>query len=124
MYVEQNKDASNNSIKNPLDVELSEGGSNLSVGQRQLICLARALLISSPIVIMDEATAAVDVDTDKVIQDTIRREFKDRTSSTIAHMLNTIIDRDRILVLDKGEVAELDASDPRSGKKDGLLYSL
>jgi ABC-type multidrug transport system fused ATPase/permease subunit len=107
-----------------LDVKLSEGGSNLSVGQRQLMCLARALLIPSSILVLDEATAAVDVETDEIVQKTIRREFKDRTILTIAHRLNTIMDSDKIIVLEKGEVKEFDTPENLLKQKDGLFYSL
>lgn len=107
-----------------LEVRLSEGGSNLSVGQRQLMCLARALLIPSSILVLDEATAAVDVETDEIVQQTIRQEFKNRTILTIAHRLNTIMDSDRIVVLDNGEVAEFDTPENLLNKKAGLFYSL
>lgn len=91
-----------------LEFILSEGGSNLSVGQRQLICLARALLKRNQILVLDEATAAVDLHTDALIQRTIRTNFANNTVITIAHRLNTIIDSDRVLVLDAGQVVEYD----------------
>ncbi|KAF3450334.1 hypothetical protein FNV43_RR06414 [Rhamnella rubrinervis] len=92
-----------------LDAEVLEGGENFSVGQRQLISLARALLRRSKILVLDEATSAVDVGTDAIIQKTIREEFKSYSMMIIAHRLNTIIDCDRILVLDAGRVLEYDS---------------
>ncbi|KAM8934198.1 multidrug resistance-associated protein 1-like [Pelodytes ibericus] len=106
-----------------LDHICSEGGENLSVGQRQLVCLARALLRKTKILVLDEATAAVDLETDDLIQSTIRREFEDCTVITIAHRLNTIMDYTRVVVFDKGEIVEFDSPSKLLEKK-GLFYSM
>uniref|UniRef100_H3ACU6 ABC-type glutathione-S-conjugate transporter n=1 Tax=Latimeria chalumnae TaxID=7897 RepID=H3ACU6_LATCH len=106
-----------------LNHECTEGGENLSVGQRQLVCLARALLRKTKILVLDEATAAVDLETDDLIQSTIRTQFEDCTVLTIAHRLNTIMDYTRVLVLDKGEIAEFDTPTNLINKK-GIFYGM
>ncbi|EIW68338.1 hypothetical protein TREMEDRAFT_32323 [Tremella mesenterica DSM 1558] len=91
-----------------LDTVIEEEGGNLSVGERSLVSLARALVRGTKILVLDEATASVDVDTDSKIQETIRTEFKDKTLLCIAHRLRTILSYDRILVMSDGQVAEFD----------------
>lgn len=95
-------------MNNSLDSKINKGGSNLSVGQRQLLCLARALLKENRILILDEATANVDHETDEIIQQTIRKEFTHYTVLTVAHRLNTVIEMDKIMVLDEGRLVEFD----------------
>ncbi|KAJ3096968.1 hypothetical protein HDU97_005396, partial [Phlyctochytrium planicorne] len=107
-----------------LDAKVSQGGENFSVGQRQLICLARAVLRKSKILVLDEATAAIDYETDAAIQRTIRDLAKDSTIITIAHRINTIVDYDRILVLDQGKVAELDSPKNLLANKSSKFYAL
>ena len=91
-----------------LHLLVAESGTNLSAGERQLICVARAILKKSHILLIDEATANVDHATDRMIQEVIADKFRDRTILTIAHRLNTVVNSDRILMLQHGEVVHFD----------------
>ncbi|XP_008048925.1 multidrug resistance-associated protein 4-like, partial [Carlito syrichta] len=107
-----------------MDTELAESGSNFSVGQRQLVCLARAILRKNRILIIDEATANVDPRTDELIQKTIREKFAHCTVLTIAHRLNTIIDSDKIMVLDSGRLKEYDEPYVLLQNNESLFYKM
>ncbi|KAF9434448.1 hypothetical protein BGZ76_008001 [Entomortierella beljakovae] len=108
-----------------ISATISNGGENMSLGQRQLMSLARAMLSKNTRVLcLDEATAAIDVETDNAIQRALRREFAGCTVLTIAHRINTIMDSDRILVLDKGQVVEYDSPETLLQNKDSIFYSL
>ncbi|GAX80188.1 hypothetical protein CEUSTIGMA_g7626.t1 [Chlamydomonas eustigma] len=107
-----------------LDTLLQEGGAPLSAGQKQLLALARAQLNPSRVLVLDEATANVDVETDAVIQRTMRTEFKDRTILAIAHRLHTIIDYDKVLVLDRGLVAEFGTPAALLSSPEGVFTSM
>ncbi|XP_053533881.1 multidrug resistance-associated protein 1 isoform X4 [Ictalurus punctatus] len=110
-------------LQEKLNHECSEGGENLSLGQRQLVCLARALLRKTKILVLDEATAAVDVETDELIQSTIRTQFEECTVLTIAHRLNTIMDYTRVLVMERGSITEMDSPANLISQR-GLFYSM
>lgn len=131
------------SLPGGLDTTVSECGSNFSSGQRQLVCLARAILKNNKILILDEATANIDTEyvsviqirinkhfffislrTDKLIQTTIRNKFYDCTILTVAHRINTVMDNDRIMVLDAGKIVEFDAPNNLLRNKQGAFSKL
>ena len=117
------KDAIQN-LPRGLDDDVQEGGTNFSVGERQLICMARALLRHPKILIMDEATASLDNATDTFLQQMIRKQFSSCTSLTIAHRLNTIMDAHRVCVMDKGVVAEYDSPANLLHKENGIFRGM
>jgi len=104
--------------------EIAEGGSNLSVGEKQLICITRAILRKSKIIIMDEATASIDYKTEEMIQKAITELLNDSTFITIAHRIKTIINYDRIITLDNGQIVDFDSPKNLLNKKDSLFYEL
>eukprot|EP01083_Nonionella_stella_P070803 189645_1 len=107
-----------------LDMKVNENGSNFSVGERQLICLSRAVARKSSILLLDEATSSVDAETDRLIQQTIRDVFVDRTILTIAHRMDTILDYDRILIMDKGCVLEYDTPSNLLAHKNNMFSEI
>jgi ATP-binding cassette, subfamily C (CFTR/MRP), member 1 len=107
-----------------LDMEVIDNGANFSLGQRQLLCMGRALLRNSKVLMMDEATASVDMDSDALIQKTVREAFSSCTTLTIAHRLNTIMDSDKILFLDQGKVSEFDDPQTLLMNKNGYFSKL
>jgi ABC-type multidrug transport system fused ATPase/permease subunit len=119
------KDHIVNNMGGSLDAEVAEGGSNLSAGQRQLVCFARALLRRTKILVLDEATSSIDLETDDAVQQILRGpDFKGVTTITIAHRINTIMDSDMVLVMDTGRVAEYDAPQALLANPDSLFAAL
>jgi len=118
------KNWKNASDVNPLDAPVEEGGANWSMGQRQLICLARAVLRKPKILAVDEATANIDLETDALVQKSIRTKFKDSTTITIAHRLETILDSDLIITMDDGKVAEFDSPENLLNKPGSIFAEL
>lgn len=116
------QDVELNNVFNSLDLTLDQH--NLSTGQCQLLCLARAILKKNRILVLDEATANVDTNTDSLIQKTIRAKFKECTVLTIAHRLNTIMDCDKILVIDHGKIVEYDHPNVLLKNNDGYFSKL
>ena len=115
---------SRGSLDEVIQLVITEGGHNLSVGERQLICLARALLHNAKIILLDKATANIDYLTDRMIQNVIRKEMAECTVLTIAHRLDTVLEYDRIMVLDNGEIVEFDQPDVLLQRRDGFLSEL
>ncbi|KAG0148468.1 hypothetical protein CROQUDRAFT_105709 [Cronartium quercuum f. sp. fusiforme G11] len=116
--------AKSGGLVDSLDMRLSEGGKSFSAGQRQLLALARAMLRRSKVVIMDEATSAIDLVTDEKIQSTIRESMQDSMVITIAHRLLTVIDYDKIIVLEEGNIVEFDSPKRLLETKDGHFRKL
>ena len=110
--------------KEGLDTEITEGGDNVSAGQRQLLCMARALVQQSRIIIMDEATSSMDTGTDERIQRMLNDKFSDCTIITIAHRLDTIMDHDQILVMSDGRVAEFGSPHVLKSKPGGVFAAM
>ena len=112
------------SLEGGISYMINQGGDNLSLGQKQLLCLARALLEKNRIVVLDEPTASVDIETDELIHDAIKKEFRHSTVITIAHRINTIIEYDRIMVLEKGKVAEFGTVFELFENQEGIFHSM
>ncbi|CAK4118740.1 unnamed protein product [Aphanomyces euteiches] len=112
------------SVEGKLDSPVEENGENFSVGERQMLCMARALLRQARLVVMDEATAAIDHETDQNLQRVIRTEFASSTVLTIAHRLDTVLDSDRILVFDQGRLVQCDSPKSLISQGSGIFFDL
>lgn len=115
---------SNVNVFRDLSSPVTESGENLSQGQRQLLCLARAIVSRPKIMVLDEATSAVDMATDTLIQRSIREQFTNSTLIVIAHRLSTVVDFDRILVLDEGKVAEYGTPEELWRRANGIFRGM
>uniref|UniRef100_A0AC35TPP3 ABC transporter family protein n=1 Tax=Rhabditophanes sp. KR3021 TaxID=114890 RepID=A0AC35TPP3_9BILA len=113
-----------NKLENGLQTIVTEGGSNFSQGQKQLLCLTRALLRRSRIIVLDEMSSSIDQQTDQLIQETIRKEFADSTIIAIAHRIDTLLNYDRIMVMDQGNVIEFDTPANLLSNRQSVFYSL
>ena len=111
-------------LPHQLDSDVTEGGENFSVGQKQLFCLARAFLRNNKVLVLDEATASIDLATDNKLQQVIFTAFKNKTVITIAHRISTIMNYDRVIVLDKGKVMEFDSPRELLKDKDSMFSAL
>ncbi|KAH9036170.1 ATP-binding cassette transporter [Lactarius pseudohatsudake] len=121
---EPQEDSVNVNVFRDLDSPVSEGGDNFSTGEKQLLCMARAILKRSKVLVMDEATASVDYATDELISQTIRHEFADSTILTIAHRLRTVIDYNRVMLLEEGCIVEFDSPTVLLSNPNSKFYSL
>jgi ABC-type multidrug transport system fused ATPase/permease subunit len=121
---EVQEDSVNANVFRDLDAPVSEGGENFSTGEKQLLCMARAILKRSRVLVMDEATASVDYATDELISKTIRHEFAESTILTIAHRLRTVIDYNRVMLLDEGRIVEFDSPAALLSNPNSKFYSL
>lgn len=113
-----------NSLPDGIDTQMNSISSNISLGQKQLICLARALLRKSKIILLDEATSSVDIATDNIIQEIIKKHFSNCTILSVAHRIHTIIDFDLIIVLDKGRIVEYDTPQNLLSNTSSVFYSI
>ncbi|KAF0689264.1 Aste57867_19276 [Aphanomyces stellatus] len=123
-YMDPFEEFSDDQLWTVLKKIVEENGENFSVGERQMLCMSRALLHQAKVVILDEATAAIDHETDQLLQKVIREEFAPSTVLTIAHRLDTVLDYDRIMVLDQGELVQCDTPEALIGQGNGIFYEM
>ena len=111
-----------NQHQSGLDQKISENGSNLSIGEKQLICITRAILRKTKIIVLDEATASIDYKTEEIIQKALNELLVNSTMICIAHRIKTVINADKILVLENGEIVEFDSPKNLLENKNSLFY--